>query len=274
MAVASDPASVPPLWDGFRGDPEAGNTPHSRAVRIIDLLDEDVDLSPARHVSTTSTEVETDFRRAREDLVSALDRLRDGLPDLVVPPEPRELPMTTVGELARAGVVVIAQAPLKMTVEDGEVPVWTVKDVTSGRPPSGRTIVQAGLVMLEPGDVVAPALAKDMPARVVADAGTALGPRLLSFRVDPERLDPDFLAGFLRVAGSSGGARTTTGLSRTDARRIPIPLLPLEEQRGYGVALRGLVEFQDALRACERRGDDLVRLGVQGLVGGLLIPEA
>jgi hypothetical protein len=111
-----------------------------------------------------------------------------------------------------------------------------------------------------------------MPARVVTEPGAALGPRLTSFRADPERLDPHFLAGFLRVSAAAAGARTNVGTSRTDARRISVPLLPIEEQRAYGDAFRRLVAFQDALRECASAGELLVRIGLDGLADGTLAP--
>jgi SAM-dependent methyltransferase len=270
MAVADDAAAVPRLWEDFRAEPAAGNTPQSRTVRIIDLLDEDVDVSPARHLPGTSAEAEIDYGRAREDLLAGLRGLADTLPDLTALSERRELPMTTVGELAKVGMVTLAQAPLRMTIDEGELPVLTVKDVSANRPPTGRTRPQPGLVVLEAGDVVAPVLAKETWARVVTDGGAVLGPRLMSFRVDPERLDPHFLAGFLCLAGAAAGSRTTTG--RSDVRRIAIPRLPIEEQRAYGTALSGLIAFQDALRSSASAGELLVRLGLTGLADGTLAP--
>jgi hypothetical protein len=270
MAVAEEPATVPHLWEDYRGEPAAGNTSQSRAVRIIDLLDEDVDLSPAHHIPSTSIEI--DYRRAREDLLAGLRGLTEALPDLTVLGERRELPMTTVGELAKAGIVTLSQAPLKMAADEGDIPVLTVKDVSAGRPPSGRTQPQPGLVMLEAGDVVAPVLAKEMSVRVVTEGGVALGPRLVLFRVDRERLDSHFLAGFLSVASTVAGSRTTTSISRTDVRRIPVPRLPIDEQRAYGAALSRLAAFRDALRGCASAGELLVRLGLDGLADGTLSP--
>jgi hypothetical protein len=272
MAVAEEPATAPHLWEEYRGDPAAGDTSQSRAVRIIDLLDEDVDVSPAHHIPSTSIEIEIDYRGAREDLLAGLRGLTEAIPELTVLGERRELPMTTVGELAKAGIVTLSQALLKMTADEGDISVLTVKDVSAGRPPSGRTQPQPGLVMLEAGDVVAPVLAREMSVRVVEDGGIALGPRLVLFRVDRERLDPHFLAGFLSVASTVAGSRPTTSISRTDVRRIAVPRLPIDEQRAYGAALSRLAAFQDALRGYASAGELLIRLGLDGLADGTLAP--
>jgi hypothetical protein len=220
--------------------------------------------------STSTGVAEIDYRRAREDLLAGLRGLPDALPELTVLSERRELPMTTVGELAKAGMVTLSQAPLKMATDEGDLPVLTVKDVTEGRAPSGRTRPQPGLVVLEAGDVVAPVLAKETVARVVTDGGAVLGPRLLSFRVDPERLDPHFLVGFLCVAGAAAGSRATT--SRSDLRRTAVPRIPIEEQRHYGAVLSKLVALQDVLRISASVGELLVRLGLDGLADGTLAP--
>lgn len=267
MADAADPG----LLRSFTTDPASGDTEHSRSVRIIDLLDDDVDLSPARHLPAT-TGADVDFRHGRAKLLSTLGVLARLLPELDALPTPRDLPMTAIGDLVKAGVVALTQAPLRMTVdEQGEIPVLTVKDVTAGRAPSGWTQVEPGLVLLEPGDVVMPAMAKESVARVITDGGAALGPRLVCFRPDPDRLDAQFLAGFLRLGGSAAPIRTT-GLSRTDARRIPVPLMPLDAQAEFGTAFRNFAAFEDALRNCAASGRDLARLGVAGLADGRLIP--
>ncbi|GEL18367.1 N-6 DNA methylase [Pseudonocardia asaccharolytica] len=274
MVVAPDLDLVTAIWDGFRADPARGDTEHSRAVRIIDLLDDEVDLSPARHVPSPSAVTETNFDEARAELVAALVGLPGLVPELATLPTPRELPMTTLGELTKAGVVELLQAPIRTTLDEGDLPVLTVKDVTARRGPTGRTREQPGIVLLQPGDVVAPAMAgRDMAVRVITEPGAVLGPRLLSFRADPDRLDPYFLAGFLSIAGSSSATRGTSALSRTDARRVPIPLLPPDEQRGYGEAFRRLFAFSDALRRSTKAGEALIRLGFEGLAGGRLAAE-
>jgi hypothetical protein len=184
-------------------------------------------------------------------------------PDLVPLDERRDLPTTTLGELARAELVGIQHAPARTTADDGDLPLLTADDLAVGRPPSGRTAEEPGQVMISAGDVVASVLGA---ARVMTEGGAVLGPYLTRYRVDPARLDPDYLAGLLRSADTHPGA------SRVDARRLRVPRLPLAEQRAYGDAFRRLTELEDVLRAAVAAGGTLVRLGFDGLVAGHLRP--
>ncbi|HEY9392215.1 MAG TPA: hypothetical protein VIR27_20885, partial [Mycobacteriales bacterium] len=219
----------------------------------------------------------TDYPAVLAALVGECGALARLPPNLVVPAARRDLPMTTLGELVRAGLITVEQASMRMVTEAGDLPVLTAWDVRVSRPPSGRTTAQPGLVTLEPGDVVAPVVAREPMARVVGEsartgAGAVLGPQVFCFRVAPGRVDPDFLAGFLRAAGGSGVMRVSTGSSRIDLRRAPIPLLPLAEQRVYGQAFARLAALHDALRETIALGDTLVRLGFTALAHGTLLP--
>ncbi|GAA3444623.1 N-6 DNA methylase [Planomonospora venezuelensis] len=268
MVDASEDLSiVESAWRAYTADPEAEPPGESRTVRIIDLLDDEVDLAPGRHRPQQGG---MDFAR---DLTGALDRFREvsaALPD--APPaletlaERQELPTTTVGELVRAGLVTILQAPPKMTAGSGPVPVLTAEDAAAGAEPSGGTVFDPALVMVRPDDVVATALGA---VRVVEHSGAALGPQLTLYRVDPERLDPHFLAGFLRSAEAS---RVHPSSSRLDVRRARVPVLPVAEQRRYGAAFRELTALEDRLRETAALGETLIRLGFDGLVDGHLRP--
>jgi hypothetical protein len=262
MEAGDDLAAVEAAWQRQMRSPEA-ESPET-AVRIIDLLDDDVDLSPARHR----------LRRTGQDLgrgfVEALERFRataPAVPDLEVLTQRRAVPATTIGELVKAGLITIRHGPAKMATGIGDVPVLTAEDVAEGRPPSGRTTSDPGLVAVEDGDVVASAIGV---ARVVTAGDAMLGPHLALYRVDRQRLDPDFLAGVLRCADS----RARPGSSRIDARRTPVPRLPLAEQRAYGRAFRDLITLEDTVRQTAEQGQALVRLGVAGLIEGHLRPKS
>ncbi|GGK57103.1 SAM-dependent methyltransferase [Planomonospora parontospora subsp. parontospora] len=264
--AAEDLSAVEPAWRAYLEDPEAEPSGAGRTIRIIDLLDDEVDLTPARHRPQQGA---LDFAR---DFADALDRFRaasatlaDAPPALEPPLERHDLPVTTIGELAKAGLVTVLTAPPRMASGTGPVPVLTAEDAAAGAPPSGGTVLDPALVMVRPGDVVATALGA---VRVVAEPGAALGPQLTLYRVDPSRLDPHFLAGCLRSAGRSAHP----GSSRLDVRRARVPMLPITEQRRYGAAFRELTALEDGLRETAARGETLIRLSFDGLVDGHLRP--
>ncbi|GIF48206.1 type I restriction-modification system DNA methylase subunit [Asanoa ferruginea] len=253
-------------WRSFLGDPtRVGGA--GRAMRIIDLLDEDVDLTPARHLATQAiTDAET-FRLARARLHHAVRAVADTLPGLTVPDAAEPQPRTTIGELTKAGAVAIRQAPMAMPTDGGDQPVLTAKDVRLGRPASGAGRDGPGGIVLRRGDIVVLPSGRHPAVRVLSEDGSLLGPQLLLFRVDPNRLDPDFLAGFLRVAQT---ARASTGSGRADLHRASVLRLPIEAQREYGKAFRTLSAFQQSVRDAAELAESLVALGFTGLADGRL----
>jgi len=271
--AAADLDGAVEAWRAFRDDPQGPMPAASRSVRIIDLLDEEVDLSPARHLAVAAAGEASAFPSAREALLSTAADLAATLPDLAAVADQEPLPMTTLGELVKAGVVVVHQAPVKMTTDSGDTPVLTAKDVRLGRSPSGRSPAGPGSVTVQPGDVVVPVASEHPVARVVTEGGALLGPQLVLFRVDPDRFDPYFLAGFLRAAQTTGAVRSFVQM-RTDQRRTPIPRLPLDRQRDFGEAFRRLIVFEDQARHTASLAEKLVRLGFAGLADGTLRPRS
>ncbi|WP_449060676.1 N-6 DNA methylase [Planomonospora algeriensis] len=264
VGAGEDTALAERAWRAFDGggEPPAG----SRVVRIIDLLDDEVDLTTGHRLA--AREPSSGFA-AMSDRLAALTRTLTP-PRLDARPR-RDAATTTVGELVRAGVVAVLQGPIKLPDGD-DLPVLTAKDLLLDRAPSGRTADSPGSVRVEAGDVVAPLLTGggSVP-RVMSRAGAVLGPQLLLFRVDPERLDPHFLVGCLR-AGGAASARTGSA-TRLDPRRTPLLRLPIEEQRRYGEAFRRLLAFEDAARELREISDNLVAAGIDGLLDGSLTPE-
>ncbi|GGQ00500.1 N-6 DNA methylase [Streptosporangium pseudovulgare] len=287
---------------GLRGTAETQvgvDTPG--AVPLIELLDEDVDLTPARHVTGRSAAgTGQEFTASLDALAASAAALQRAVEELrTLTASADELPRTTVAEQVRAGTIVVFQAPRgepgagAVTVQQaspgepdaGTTPMLTVEDVIAGRPPTGRAEPAPGSVastsgssapsapgsvILEPGDVVVPAGSRSFAARVVTEGGALLGPGLYLLRPDPERVDPDCLAGFLRIAGSQTSRRGQTGSSRSDIRRVELPRLPLAEQRRLGDAFRRLAAVEAATSGLAERGSTLVRLGIQGLGDGTL----
>ncbi|MBE3014592.1 N-6 DNA methylase [Microbispora sp. NEAU-D428] len=277
--AGDDPAGVETVWRAHLAKTEL---PHGgRTVRIIDILDDEVDVSPARHLSPR---IDTrGFPDARERFRDAVAALADDVPDLEVLTGGAagwDASWATVAEMARSGLVTIRHSTLRALPADvpdgdisggaaseGGVPVLTADDVAAGTAPSRRIPRAPGLVAVRPGDVVASAVT----ARVVTGEGSVLGPHLSLFRVAPDKVDPEFLAGFLRYA--AGGGRPHLGSSRVEARRARVPQVPLAVQRAYGTAFRRLLALEDGLREAAAAGEALARLGVEGLIDGRLRPR-
>lgn len=241
--VPSDVVSdrITAAWRAFDSDPEsfAGESGLSVALPVIDLLDEAVDLSPGRHVPRPDTGLGygrlLEYRAATQDVLARLTEL---LPPLGTEAEPAAVwPSTTLGDLARAGALSIFTGEAEVAAGDILVSVL------------GGALGQARVVA--EGD---PAVGT-LPAR-----GTAV------VRTDPARLDPWFVAGYLRsdtVARQATSHASTS--SRMDLRKAPLPRLPLERQRGYAETFRRIAEFGEVLR---QAGDSGVRL-VQGITDAL-----
>jgi hypothetical protein len=230
-------------------------------VAVLDLLDDDIDVSPARHRPPDDGRLAIDYASA----VQRMSRRDPGLPHIEVVDEHRPLPTTTIGDLVRTGAVRVQ--PGLPPADDGAVPMLTAEDFMAGKQATGVT--GGDPVLLAEGDVVA---APTGIARVIgpADAGVALGQYLTRYRVDPERLDPEFLAGCLRHSEPT----SQHGSSRLDVRRTRIPRLPIGEQRQYGRVLTELTAYAEAAADAAEAARRAARLGFEGLLGGQLRPAS
>ncbi|MFF4761173.1 N-6 DNA methylase [Streptomyces sp. NPDC001292] len=291
-------SAVLDAWRPFDRTGTADEQPGlSRCVPVIDLLDDDVDLAPARHLPLAAD-------GGAEQLADVGARLGDTLrlaANLAPPPPatgapPARWPLTSVGELARAGALVLrtsgstgptaashprtpaAGVPAAGRPSRTGVPVLTDHDVLAAAAPSGMLPdgePAEDIVLTEAGDVVVPVLGGGRVARVVDErtAGAALGRNLTLLRPDPAALDPWFLAGFLRgTANNRQASSYASTATRLDARRLQLPRIPLEQQRTYGERFRGLAAFEDALRLAGHLGEQLVRGMYDGLTDGTVPP--
>ncbi|MFJ3833146.1 class I SAM-dependent DNA methyltransferase [Streptomyces sp. NPDC090046] len=249
----------------------------SRVVPVIELLDDDVDLTPARHLPPPAAGGgPAELTAVRERLGETLGRATLLTPPPATAPAAAAArpPMTTIGELARAGALELHTGTGGGT---GSAPVLTEQDVYAGTGPSGTLAATADEpVVTAPGDVLVPLVGGAAIARVVdeATAGAVPGRGLALLRPDPAALDPWFLAGFLR--GTANNRRASSHAStatRLDVRRLRLPRLPLAQQQGYGDRFRALAEFEDALRLAGRLGEQLVQGFYDGLSDGTVTPE-
>ncbi|WP_017975203.1 HsdM family class I SAM-dependent methyltransferase [Actinopolyspora halophila] len=270
-----DPDVVGSAWRAFDAGELAELPEQARPVSVVDLLDEEVDLSPDRHRFVHRRgEAAAAFPGVRQRLVEELDELTGQLPELDHPEQPRRMPTTTIAELAKAGTLVLHQAPLNTVSDAGELPMLTAEDLRTDSGPSGRTSRTPGMLLIRPGDVVLSLSTVDAGPRVStsAEEGVVLGPRLLLLRPSSDSLDPHFVAGFLRHARNRADHRATSKSSRFDIRSAGIPLLNLAQQREYGRAFQRWESLQCRVHRITDLAETLVRLGVLGLADGSLLP--
>jgi hypothetical protein len=280
-------AAVLDAWHGFDRlgtiEPRPGV---SRAVPVIELLDDDVDLAPARHLPPPAAAGGAAALEAvRDRLAATLRRTAELAPAPPAPGEPARWPTTTIGELARAGALVMRAGGAGSAPADGAGPapaVLTEHDVVRGGGPTG-VLPQAPAegpaeepVVVEAGDVVVPVLGGGAVARVVdeATAGAALGRNVYLLRPDTTALDPWFLAGFLRgTANNRQASSYASTATRLDVRRLQVPRLSPADQRRYGERFRTLAGFEEVLRQAALLGEQLVQGLHDGLTDGTVRPE-
>ncbi|MEU8567588.1 N-6 DNA methylase [Streptomyces pathocidini] len=283
--------------DGFTGAPGIAG-----AVPVTDLLNEAVDLTPARHIRTASRQALRPALLARQasELYGQLHQAARDLTDLSTegdwPPaddRARDWRTATVADLLRGGALsLLRTAPPGRRTRSGEPlpqpepelggrPTLTATDVMKNQPASGTEAdlpTGAALPLIQGSDVLLTEIlraGRGGVARVVepSETGCFLGPHLLLFRPDQRRLDPWFLAGFLAAEQNVNAAATGTSIIRVDPRRLRVPLLPLAEQQRYGAAFRRLHELRTAARHADQAAEDVTRLLSTGLTGGALLPH-
>ncbi|MEU3860381.1 N-6 DNA methylase [Streptomyces sp. NPDC028722] len=266
-------------WDGVQDRVllalEGVEVPGGVAVPVTDLLGEETDLTPARHVAAAQPVRPVDLRRLWARYDKGLLTARDAggvLRDLSVARDSTGHGTVSIAELEQAKALAISSgtAVPEEKVRRGEVPEVGVELLTglAASSPAERQWLdradaeQADRDGLSPltsfGDVVVVATAHGFDAWVETAAPRALGHRLHRLRVDPARLDPWFLAACLRErsnARRAGGHSSST--SRVDVRRLHVLRLPLDEQQTYGEVHRKLVDLESALAELAAVGGEL-----------------
>ncbi|RFU39422.1 N-6 DNA methylase [Actinomadura logoneensis] len=280
MAEASDGFADRTLdaWRRFTSDPEVDldEPGQVRAVRIIDLLDEEVDLTPARYIAQPTGALALDqVEQRRAEVLELLRGLPALIPEVQAAPQLSDAPLISVADLVRMGHLALVHASSSSKHDNESLPnVLTVDDVTRNRQPVASTHPTApDHVALQAGDVVVPAVIRTPAAMVVEQAGGSLGRHLLLLRPDPNLLDPHYLAGILRSSLNIRNYTATSTSYRVDIRRAEIPVPAIDVQRGHGEDFRRLYEFSTRLRLAADVGTDLAALITDGLIDSILKPR-
>jgi hypothetical protein len=261
--------TVVEVWRSFSTDPNRFSPVPgtARAVAAIDLLDDSVDLNPARHVRTIpSATAPAEHAETVRALGDRLHRAAAGLTALSggaswppVGAERRSWRSAAVADLLRGGALALLRTP----------PGRSPREHSPGEQVGSEIPTQSGDVLLP--EVLR---ARALVAHVVdsAEGGRPLDRGMCLLRPDPRRLEPWFLAGFLSAEENVHGAATGTSILRLDVRRLRVPLLPLDEQRRYGQAFRHLHALRQAADLTNRLADDTTRALATGLTTGALSP--
>lgn len=293
-------ARVVPLWAVFRDNRNrfADQPGFARAVSVVDLLDDVVDVTPARHVRATAADIDpAALARKVDDLYEELRQSAAALGEADSGGEwqsagatVREWRSATVADLARGGALTLLKA-VAVTASGRDSrgssagadvsavgrPTLTVWDVASGGAPSGGDGGSSPEVVV--GDVVVRAVAgggvDGSMTRVAdeSDAGAALGFNLHLLRPDPRRLDPWFLAGFLGAADNISAASSGSTLVQVNPGRLRVPLMPLAEQRRYGDVFRHVHELRVQTRRTAEVAEQAAEAVTTGLTAGALLPK-
>ncbi|MDL2082136.1 N-6 DNA methylase [Streptomyces sp. GXMU-J15] len=283
-------------WAAFTAGPDSYTDEPgvARAVPLVDLLDDVVDITPARQVRVAADIDPAALARRAQDLRGRLTEAVAALAAAVESGEwrpsgdsAREWRTATVSDLARGGALTVLRAAPSGTrgSKDGSAatadrPVLTSGDIAAGNPPS------SGGVDIDT-DTAHPVAAGDVLVRAIGggsatmtrvaddqDAGALLGPHVHLLRPDPARLDPWFLAGFLGAEDNIASASTGSTHVHVTPGRLRVPLLPLEDQRRYGEAFRRVYELRAAVRRTADLAADTAATLTTGLTAGVLLPPA
>jgi SAM-dependent methyltransferase/predicted DNA-binding transcriptional regulator AlpA len=237
LSHLADPADLPGDHAGWLRLLEATDPTISRAVPRLRLLDDAANVLPARHIAHRAPATPHDLNSHTERLAHLFTRTGWALP--VYSGTTARLSPVTLAELERVGALTVR--PRDATPRAGDVLLRTL-----GRPP-----------------VVATGSAAD-------DDGIAQ-----VVEIDAARLDPHFVATFLRADAEALPVANTLGaINRDDLRRCRIPRMPLAEQRRYGDAFRQLEQLQATIYALANTSARIIDQAVYGLTTGALDPES
>ncbi|MGW3719095.1 N-6 DNA methylase [Streptomyces sp. NPDC005133] len=287
-------------WRAFTESPDAyeGEPGVAHAAGVLDLLDDVVDLTPARLVRASRAEVdpaelsvEADAtRRSLAEAAKSLARTAGQEGWSAAGASAREWRTATASDLSRGGALTLLRSLPDSVRGRGQAAsggdgrpetraMLTGSDIATGSGPTGEPmgLYDGTAPVIAVGDVLVRAVAStDGPMVRVAseeDTGALPGPQVHLFRPDPARLDAWFLAGFLGAEENIAGASTGSTALTVIPGRLRVPLLPLQEQRRYGEAFRHVHALRADARRATRLAEETARLLSGGLTGGQLLPR-
>ncbi|MFJ3089897.1 N-6 DNA methylase [Streptomyces sp. NPDC086838] len=246
-------------------------------VSLLDLLDDEVDVTPGRYAGPGPESSRADLTSSWAEVANSLDELGRlaGRLSKVGLSGGETRTTATVGDLAKAGALTLraGQQPGDAMESGPRLPLLTVADLLMDGEPGGQVARDAAHTVVQEGDVVVAGVVRAFRAWVHQGDPVALGPQLYALRVAPDKLDAHFLAGCLRAPmnGRQAGTHASSS-SRVDVRRLLVLQLPLDEQAVYAETFRRLTTFESLLSRTTEIAGGLTgevrdRLAAGGLTG-------
>ncbi|MEV4344995.1 N-6 DNA methylase [Actinoplanes sp. NPDC049596] len=287
-AIASpDSMDLPETFDGiaqaaetFLDGGDLTQSTFAHEIPVIDLLDDEVDLTPARHAPAglEHADLVRELVANHRTLELQAQWLAKHVPtplkasaDDSSPP-----PTISIADLARSGALEIL-GPIRGDDGDpADVRVLTAEDVLREKLASGSDERLNQRILLKARDVVIPMVARRLASTVVEERDlqgeVLLGRNLYALRCDPQVLNPWFLAAHLRTSANERQATSLSGLLRFDVRKAQVPRVPIAEQRRHGAAFEQLYQLNRTARQVRDLSAEMTRLTVEGLAFGKLRP--
>ncbi|MFJ6867762.1 class I SAM-dependent DNA methyltransferase [Streptomyces termitum] len=272
--------AVTEAWRHFRTGAEL-DLAVSSAVPVIELLDEEVDITPARHVRTDPDETfdPVQLEEDRTHWLRTLAELTDVLPTVREVPAADPQVLVSLEDLSRSGALRMWRGSSAREAPDGaeaRVPLLNLIDGQSRMPP-GRWTYAPENELISEGDVLvfagSPQSARPADPR---EYGAAVGQSITVLRPERDLLDPWFLAGALTGGpgvGRSGTSAGTTGRpSRLDPGRVFLPVREPAEQHRIGRAFRDVARLDELLDQAAEHGRRVARRLADALAAGLADP--
>jgi hypothetical protein len=272
LQTSALPNVVRATWHAYLSGQDNEKPDVHRTVPAIDVLDEQVDLTPRRYLPRagrlTADPAQTIARI--DEFQHLAEQVRRSLPP-VQKAETAPLstaPRVSLADLVRAGSVSVQRTASRTRTSNAtDRPVIDAATQAAIGSPSSR---------IQINDILIPVAGREILASVAGSeqVGAELEPNMQLIRINPAQFDPWFVAGILsgsenlRLAGRASGSN---GSVRIDIRRLTIPVLPLDQQRAYGQAFRQLAEFGAKLDEIAAAGAALAGEIRGGLTSGTLV---
>lgn len=281
-------ARTPPLaelvgtaWHDFQHGQHTDEPGIRRTVPAIDVLDDQVDLTPQRYLPP-SDQLTIDPARtiaSIADLDRILADVRSRLPE-IRPAKATALqnaPQASLADLIRSGSMSLLRTANRTRLTDPTGPSSSTVVFEQTPPgPTARASEPDDTPRIRADDLIIPVIGREISVHVATtdQAGAELEPGMQLLRLHPGQFDPWFVAGVLsrtdnlRVAGRATSA--SSGTLRIDLRRLAIPVLTLADQQEYGRAFRELDEFRVRLEKAAATAAALTQEISDGLTSGTL----